>query len=229
MWAARNGSLARQTENLVSSLVQPRPSHGQCMPETEHRPPAFDMLTSSEQPDMQSAVMASRCFQLILIKPSHYDDDGYVIRWWRAMIPSNSLAAVYGIAADCAERQVLGPDVDDRHRSDRRDEHAHRRAGAARPVPAPRQFRACRARWRSVEPISPRPRHRATVPRGRNPRRHGRIPCLRLPVDAGWARGRARCLPGDGHRHVCGRGRGPARHGLARRRRGPPRAASTTS
>ncbi|THK38996.1 radical SAM protein [Ensifer sp. MPMI2T] len=50
-------------------------------------------------------------FQLILIKPSHYDDDGYVIRWWRAMIPSNSLAALYGIAADCAERQVLGPDV----------------------------------------------------------------------------------------------------------------------
>ena len=111
MWAARNGSLARQTENLVSSLVQPRPSHGQCMPETEHRPPAFDMLTSSEQPDMQSAVMASRCFQLVLIKPSHYDDDGYVIRWWRAMIPSNSLAAVYAIAADCAERKVLGPDV----------------------------------------------------------------------------------------------------------------------
>ncbi len=54
---------------------------------------------------------ARRCFQLVLIKPSHYDDDGYVIRWWRAMIPSNSLAAVYGIAADCAERQVLGPDV----------------------------------------------------------------------------------------------------------------------
>ena len=50
-------------------------------------------------------------FQLLLVKPSHYDDDGYVIRWWRAMIPSNSLAAVYGIAADCADRQVLGPDI----------------------------------------------------------------------------------------------------------------------
>jgi hypothetical protein len=50
-------------------------------------------------------------FQLILIKPSHYDDDGYLIRWWRAMSPSNSLASVYSIAADCAERQVLGPDV----------------------------------------------------------------------------------------------------------------------
>ena len=56
-------------------------------------------------------MLARRNFQLVLIKPSHYDDDGYVIRWWRTMIPSNSLAAVYGIAADCAERQVLGPDV----------------------------------------------------------------------------------------------------------------------
>ncbi|HEY2885482.1 MAG TPA: radical SAM protein [Rhizomicrobium sp.] len=52
-----------------------------------------------------------RRFQLILIKPSHYGDDGYVIRWWRAVTPSNSLAAVYGVAADCAERQVLGSDT----------------------------------------------------------------------------------------------------------------------
>ena len=55
---------------------------------------------------------AKRRFQLVLIKPSHYDDDGYVIRWWRAMIPCNSLAAVYGIAADSARRRVLGPDVE---------------------------------------------------------------------------------------------------------------------
>ncbi|MDR7144177.1 radical SAM protein [Rhizobium sp. BE258] len=54
---------------------------------------------------------SARRFQFILIKPSHYDDDGYVIRWWRAMIPSNSLAALYGIAADCGEREVLGPGV----------------------------------------------------------------------------------------------------------------------
>jgi hypothetical protein len=56
-------------------------------------------------------VREDRRFQLVLIKPSHYDDDGYVIRWWRAMIPSNSLAALYGIAQDCAEREVLGPGV----------------------------------------------------------------------------------------------------------------------
>ncbi len=53
-----------------------------------------------------------RRFQLVLIKPSHYHDDGYVIRWWRALIPSNSLAAVYGLARECAERQSLGPDVE---------------------------------------------------------------------------------------------------------------------
>jgi radical SAM superfamily enzyme YgiQ (UPF0313 family) len=47
----------------------------------------------------------------VLIKPSHYDDDGYVIRWYRSMMPSNSLASVYGLAADAAERNVLGPDV----------------------------------------------------------------------------------------------------------------------
>jgi len=61
---------------------------------------------------MAQTSLGRRTFQLVLIKPSHYDDDGYVIRWWRSMIPSNSLAAVYGIAADCAERRVLGDDVD---------------------------------------------------------------------------------------------------------------------
>jgi radical SAM superfamily enzyme YgiQ (UPF0313 family) len=58
------------------------------------------------------ASAAARRFQLVLIKPSHYGDDGYVIRWWRAMIPSNSLAAVFGIALDCIERDVLGPGVE---------------------------------------------------------------------------------------------------------------------
>jgi hypothetical protein len=51
-------------------------------------------------------------FCLLLVKPSHYDDDGYVIQWFRSAIPSNSLAALYGLARDCAERRVLGPEVD---------------------------------------------------------------------------------------------------------------------
>ena len=56
--------------------------------------------------------MAKRRFRIVLIKPSHYDDDGYVIQWRRSTIPSNSLASVYGLLAECAEARVLGPDVD---------------------------------------------------------------------------------------------------------------------
>ena len=60
---------------------------------------------------MERAHKKGRVFNLVLIRPSHYHDDGYVIRWWRASIPSNSLATLHGLALDCARRQVLGPDV----------------------------------------------------------------------------------------------------------------------
>ena len=55
--------------------------------------------------------MGDRRFVVELIKPSHYDDDGYVIQWWKSWIPSNSLASLYGIATDIADRHALGPDV----------------------------------------------------------------------------------------------------------------------
>jgi hypothetical protein len=51
-------------------------------------------------------------FQLHLVKPSHYDDDGYVVQWLRSAIPSNSLAALHAIAQDSAGRRALGADVD---------------------------------------------------------------------------------------------------------------------
>jgi radical SAM superfamily enzyme YgiQ (UPF0313 family) len=50
-------------------------------------------------------------FHLVLLKPSHYDDDGYVIQWWRSGIPSNTLAVLYAMARDASERRILGPDV----------------------------------------------------------------------------------------------------------------------
>ena len=56
--------------------------------------------------------MAKRKFTIVLIKPSHYDDDGYVIQWRLSTIPSNSLASVYGLLAACAAERALGPDVD---------------------------------------------------------------------------------------------------------------------
>ena len=50
-------------------------------------------------------------FHLVLIKPTHYDDDGYPIQWVKAAIPSNTLACLNGLAEDASRRQVLGPDV----------------------------------------------------------------------------------------------------------------------
>ncbi len=55
---------------------------------------------------------AHRRFRVVLIKPSHYDDDGYVIRWFRSPMPANSLATVYGLLDDCAQRKILGADID---------------------------------------------------------------------------------------------------------------------
>ena len=61
---------------------------------------------------MLAPAAKTRRFQLVLIKPSHYDDDGYVIQWFRSAIPSNSLACIYTLAQDTARRQALGPDVE---------------------------------------------------------------------------------------------------------------------
>jgi hypothetical protein len=53
-----------------------------------------------------------RLFRLVLVKPSHYDDDGYVIQWFRSPIPANSLACLYGLARHAKEQDALGSDVE---------------------------------------------------------------------------------------------------------------------
>ncbi len=53
-----------------------------------------------------------RRLNLVLVKPSHYDDDGYLIQWFRSAIPSNTLAVMNGLALDAEKRQVLGPGVE---------------------------------------------------------------------------------------------------------------------
>ena len=40
-------------------------------------------------------------FHFVMIKPTHYDDDGYPIQWLRSAIPSNTLACLNGLAEDC--------------------------------------------------------------------------------------------------------------------------------
>jgi radical SAM superfamily enzyme YgiQ (UPF0313 family) len=61
---------------------------------------------------MTRHVAGRETFFVEIIKPSHYDDDGYVIQWLRAFIPSNSLACLYSLAHAAGERHVLGPHVD---------------------------------------------------------------------------------------------------------------------
>jgi tRNA A37 methylthiotransferase MiaB len=51
-------------------------------------------------------------FFVELIKPSHYDDEGYVIQWLKSWIPSNTLACINALTQDAAERSVLGSDVE---------------------------------------------------------------------------------------------------------------------
>jgi hypothetical protein len=53
-----------------------------------------------------------RIFHFVMIRPTHYDDDGYPIQWFLSLIPSNTLACMNGLAEDCRRRAVLGSDVD---------------------------------------------------------------------------------------------------------------------
>src|ERR1700675_3652277 len=47
-------------------------------------------------------------FRIVLIKPSKYDDDGYVIRFWRGVLRSNTLNVLHGLTEDVKQRRVLG-------------------------------------------------------------------------------------------------------------------------
>ncbi len=67
---------------------------------------------NSAVPARKGARPAQQRFVLVLIKPSHYDDDGYLIQWFRSAIPSNTLAVMNGLAFECKELQVLGEDVE---------------------------------------------------------------------------------------------------------------------
>jgi radical SAM superfamily enzyme YgiQ (UPF0313 family) len=46
--------------------------------------------------------------RIVLIKPSKYDDDGYVIRFWKGVLPSNTLNVLHGLTDDVKERHVFG-------------------------------------------------------------------------------------------------------------------------
>jgi radical SAM superfamily enzyme YgiQ (UPF0313 family) len=56
--------------------------------------------------------LSSRTLRLVLVKPSRYDDDGYVVRHWRGVLPSNTLAAIYSLTEQVTASGVLGEGVE---------------------------------------------------------------------------------------------------------------------
>ena len=54
----------------------------------------------------------AKLFHFVMIKPTHYDDDGYPIQWFRSAIPSNTLACLNALAEDARKREVLGSGVE---------------------------------------------------------------------------------------------------------------------
>ncbi len=61
---------------------------------------------------MSVAQTGRQIFHFVMIKPTHYDDDGYPIQWLRSAIPSNTLACLNALAEDAKRREVLGTGVD---------------------------------------------------------------------------------------------------------------------
>jgi radical SAM superfamily enzyme YgiQ (UPF0313 family) len=54
---------------------------------------------------------AGQRLKIVLIKPSKYDDEGYVIRHFRGVLPSNTLACLYSLTEDTMRRKALGDHV----------------------------------------------------------------------------------------------------------------------
>ena len=71
----------------------------------------FPCICSKSRQKVAEQIQKKR-FHVILVKPSKYDDDGYVIRWLRGIITSNSLACLYALTRDAAAKRSLPPGVE---------------------------------------------------------------------------------------------------------------------
>ena len=126
---------------------------------------------------------AGRQFQLILIKPSHYDDQGYVVQWLRSTMPSNSLAAVFSLANGAAERKILGEDFPiDVVAIDETNTRVKPRDITRRsPKTAVSDLVGIIGVQSNEFPRAHRPR--PDLARRRSPSGHRRLPCFGLPGD----------------------------------------------
>ena len=60
--------------------------------------------------------IACKRLTVVLIKPSKYDDEGYVVRHFRGVLPSNTLACLSSLTEDLKRRRALGGNLEMRIR-----------------------------------------------------------------------------------------------------------------
>ncbi|MCL5271256.1 MAG: radical SAM protein, partial [bacterium] len=70
--------------------------------------PATDPTRIGTVPPGTPPPAGIRKLHLILIRPSKYDDDGYVMRYVRGVLPSNTLATLAALTEEAAEAGELG-------------------------------------------------------------------------------------------------------------------------
>ncbi len=68
-------------------------------------------MTSNAAVTASNPLAQDSIFTFVLVKPTHYDDDGYPIQWFRSALPSNTLACMNSLAEDARDRGVLGEGV----------------------------------------------------------------------------------------------------------------------
>src|ERR671935_2205147 len=66
------------------------------------------MTSGRESRDTSMSELPFNKFRIVLIKPSKYDDDGYVIRFWKGVLPSNTLNVLHGLTEEVKSSRVFG-------------------------------------------------------------------------------------------------------------------------
>ena len=64
----------------------------------------------SARPDTHDIAVRTqhmRGLHIVLLKPSKYNDDGYVLRHWRGVLPRNTLTCLYTLTEDVKRRRTL--------------------------------------------------------------------------------------------------------------------------
>jgi radical SAM superfamily enzyme YgiQ (UPF0313 family) len=67
-----------------------------------------DWVSRRAIPRVRVLLPMLKTVHLYLIKPTQYDDEGYVVRHWRGVLPSNTLACLAGLTDDAIVRKRLG-------------------------------------------------------------------------------------------------------------------------